>query len=735
MIDLRCVRTLTANSLVVLLLAAAPAAAQTANDTACRSAIASNVTKHVSSTLKVLGKCHQKRSGGKLATSIDCNDLAQADPSNKLQSKRDAMKSAILGACTSAPATLAQYGRCPSPAKTVDDGGATTGIDDFTEVANCMAGLAEGMAERAGPEVFGKPASALSKDLGKCQKALGKGMRKLLATYGKERARCQADRDAAAQGMEYGCEGADPSGKIAKARTKLDSGITKSCAVADTFALSPGNDALNLIGACGDTTEQLQQCIGLTIADRLGSGLAAMAYSLPSDCTAGGIVRSLNSGYGKQLTKTNLSAGWNGIGHSLDFFDGFSELVNVDCDEDCSNCAVSLNPAKQLPGLNNCRCALDSSTACDTINGPDTDDCGIVPGTNTCTCYFGPPLAVNTAGVPACVPISIPTNYSGTADLGTGDWDNIQTVAAVIHLGEELLEPCPTCDGDVTPNDGVRDGTCQNGSRPGLGCDANGDHPTFGAVSIDCLPISAKNISGSGLVLNFELFSADQEMPALLPCDNASESCACKVCSSDTSIGCRSDAECPVGSGTCTSNGGGTGAGVQPNDCDNHECGTTEDQFACTTGPDNKYCDGVTHPSGKGAIACQGVGDCAVYNAGQCTVEERLRCYPDPIPVTGSPGIFGDEVGGLACIGLTTSPAINVASGLPGPVRVAIDFDLDIRCATDPNMTWNPPAGTNCPASAVTLCGDSAPLCNGSCPGTQICAPSGLGACACLSPP
>src|SRR6185436_4736135 len=139
------------------------------------------------------------------------------------------------------------------------------------------------------------------------------------------------------------------------------------------------------------------------------------------------------------------------------------------------------------------RCILDSSTPCDTINGPDVDDCGIIPGQNICQCYFGPPLAVNTAGVPACVPISIPTNYSGTADLGTGDWDNIQTVAAVIHLGEELLEPCPTCDGDITPNDGVRDGTCANGVRSGLACDANGDHPTFSAVSIDCLPLSLKN--------------------------------------------------------------------------------------------------------------------------------------------------------------------------------------------------------------------------------------------------
>src|SRR6476659_4489934 len=122
----RCVRTLTAISLLFVVFAAGPASAQTGGDAACRSAIASNVTKYVSSVLKTIGKCHKKRSGGKIALTVDCNDVAQADATNGLQSKREALKSAIGAACGNAPATLAQYGRCPSPAKTVDDQGATT---------------------------------------------------------------------------------------------------------------------------------------------------------------------------------------------------------------------------------------------------------------------------------------------------------------------------------------------------------------------------------------------------------------------------------------------------------------------------------------------------------------------------------------------------------------------------------------------------------------------------------
>jgi hypothetical protein len=143
------------------------------------------------------------------------------------------------------------------------------------------------------------------------------------------------------------------------------------------------------------------------------------------------------------------------------------------------------------------------------------------------------------------------------------------------------------------------------------------------------------------------------------------------------------------------------------------------------------YCDGVTHPSGRGAIGCQVPGDCAVYNAGSCTLSERLRCYPDPLTVGGEPGIFSDDVGGLACIGLTTSPAINVASGLPGAVRVAVSFDLDIRCESDPTVTWQPPTGANCPEVTGTPCGDTFPVCDGVCPGAQVCTP-GVGVCSCL---
>ena len=717
-------------SLIALGLCLAPRTATALSDaeTGCRQAIGKNVAKYSSSVYKTIERCHKKRSKGKLSQSVECNDVGQADPKNSLENRRAKLRDAITGSCSSAPTLLSTYARCPSPAQTTDDGGATDGIDSFAEVAECMIGLSEGLVSLGARESLGSPTGALSKEAGKCQKIIGARFRKLIATYSKERAACQAELDGSGGSSEYSCAGVDSRGKISNAASKLRSDVAKRCSLSDPWPLSKGNEALDAIQSCGDTVAQLQDCLTGSIGDRLGSGTIAMAYGLPSDCRAGSVIRSVNAGFGEQITLTSLGAGWNGLAHGIDFTDGFAEAIALDCDPDCANCQLSLDPSKGRPGLEVCRCVNDATIPCDTINGADADDCGLL--NNQCQCFFGPPLAVNAAGVPACVPIAITGDYLGATDVGSGAWDNPLQVAAVIHLGEQLLQPCPACLGDPTPRDGLLEGTCQGGVRASLPCDSGGSHPTFGDVSIDCLPVSLKNISGAGLLLNFQLLSDDQEMPFNLPCDNPAESCACRVCSGDTSIGCRDDAECPTGTGTCTAGGG---AGIQPNDCENHAC-TPEGQ--CATGPDNTYCDGITHPDGRGAVACNSPADCVAAGAGNCTVVERLRCYPDPIMVGGQPSFSGADMGGLACIGLTSSPAINVASGLPGPVRVALNVDTDVRCADDFDIPWDAPVGGNCPVSVTTTtliglpCGDTFPLCSGTCPGGQTCTNTGA-ACIC----
>ena len=707
----------------------AAATAQSSGEIACRAAIAKSVGKYVGSAFKVTQACHRSRSKGKISPAIDCNDVATADSRGKLVKQRSKVDSVIAGSsgpCAGQASLLASYARCPSPAADADDGGATDGIDSFAELADCLIGLSDGLVGRASLEVLGRPAGALNPDTAKCQTTLGKAFSRVVKTTGKERSRCQRSRDQQGLGLSYGCAGKDERGKIAKARAKLGKLVGTRCALPDPVSRTNGNETLDKIGACGDTPDQLEQCVGDVVGARLGSGLIAMAYGLPASCSAGSLVRHAYAGFGTQLTATKLGAGWNGLAQSLDFSDEFDDPLLIDCDDDCANCSLSLDIGTDRPAPV-CRCANNASVPCDTLNGPDPDCGGL---NNACQCFFGPPLQTVAAGNPACVPIKILGDYQGTVDLGTGQWNNPLQVAAVIHLGLDVSAPCPHCIGDVSSNDGIRDGACSGGARNNQPCDTNGNHPTFGPVSIDCQPQALTNISGQGLALNFELLSADQSLPFTLPCDSPGGLCPCRVCAGDTSIGCRNDAECPAGVGPCS---GGGGAGVQPNACTDRVCG---DDFVCHAGPVDRFCDGVTHANGDGVFSCSSDLDCALDGTGACTIEQPRICYPDPIEVGGHPGLFGADVGGLACIGVTTSAVINVASGLPGPVRVALNFDSDVGCGADPSVPWDPPIGSNCTTIGSTTtttlvpplpCVTSlAPACGGTCPVGESCASNGV---------
>jgi hypothetical protein len=352
---------------------------------------------------------------------------------------------------------------------------------------------------------------------------------------------------------------------------------------------------------------------------------------------------------------------------------------------------------------------------------------------NQCNCHFSPPLAVAAAGAPVCVPIYILSDYEGTVNLGTGSWDNPLHVAAVIHLGGTSDEPCPLCMGDTVKDDGVRDGTCSSGIRIGGACDVNGYHPTWGPISIDCQPVSGANISGQGLVLNFPLTSGTSVLESTLPCDNPSDRlCPCRVCSGSDQIGCRNDAECAAaGAGTCT---GTAGIGVSPNGCSDFNCGP---DGTCPAGPVDQFCDGKVHPSGRGYVTCTTNADCQALDAGTCSIEQRRRCFLDPLVAVGKAGLFESDLAGQACLGATTSIAINAASGLPGPVNVDVFNEYHATCAVDSSVTWEPPTGANCLTAGTTLppqaCADSFPLCGGACPPGLECAMDGL-TCTCQPP-
>src|SRR6185295_16770093 len=62
-----------------------------------------------------------------------------------------------------------------------------------------------------------------------------------------------------------------------------------------------------------------------------------------------------------------------------------------------------------------------------------------------------------------------------------------------IYLSETLSRPCPQCEDDVVPNNGIANGHCVGGARNGLPCDghATAQPPfgEFGTSSFDCPPL------------------------------------------------------------------------------------------------------------------------------------------------------------------------------------------------------------------------------------------------------
>jgi hypothetical protein len=765
------------------------ASALTAGEVECRSALSKSLASYESTVNKIIAKCHKRRSAGLIPLSTNCNDVDQADTRNELPQRRSSAQAAMTDACSGQDSLLVDYIGCPAPAAAADNGGATGGIDNFDEVALCLTELAEAHASQLHDDAEGSPDEELLPPLRKCQGKLGKGVTKVVGTFLRERRACQQENDTTGGDGGYDCAGMDPRGRIVRARLKFVEQVQKACnyspeviqkldgcgmdaagqiICSDASAASHGNAlseaAYYLDGGTspttttttttmeGATTTTAEPTTTTTLADEAcgdstaptcdGScpdGQTCIDESGTCTCVADGdgpcapatIIRTIHSKY--LPSDTSLSTGWSGSAHDVDIPDGTGETVDVVCDNHCENCEISLNVQAGEP-TSNCRCTSDPTQSCTAINGSDPTSCGSFDP--TCRCYFGSPLPLSSGGTPACVVNRIRQDYGGTMDLRTGVWNDEIRLAAVVHLGLSTTAPCPVCNGDPAPNDGARGGTCSGGIGSGP-CDANGVHPTFGATSWDCLPTSAANISGTGLLINLNSSTGEQIRPNALPCDTpGGAECPCRLCSGNGNLGCSSDAECAAaGAGTCTVTGG---AGVVLNQCDGFACSANGQ---CTTGPVDTYCDDTVHPDGRGFLPCSSDGDCST---GTCSVIDLRRCFPDPTTISGDPDRYEPVTGALFCIAPTSNVAINLAAGLPGPGSLNLEFNADVRCKSNPDLVYEFPAGANCGGGGGTTtttllplptCAESdAPVCGGVCPLGQVCTDN-AGSCECTGIP
>ena len=672
----------------VFVVTAGTAGAQvTRSDAACRSAVWKSAAKLGATAMKTVDACLKQQLADRIATSIDCNDVEDADLKDKVAKVGSKLASAIPRKCDGGQnaLALAQYASCPSPGQAVDDGEATTAIDSFAEVALCQAALNIGYVEPLRRYVLAPDAAAVvaadnGRNIARCASAIAKSASKLWKTVSKERGKCQTKADKAAGPYTFSCASFDDNGKIAAASLKLTAAVEKSCSELSVADLAQ-------VGSCAATASGIAACATAAVTKN-ASGLTTNAFEHRGVCPQQlRLVTKPGNADGARVGPTDLDFGWTGFSHEGDFFEGFATRFELACATgDCESCAISAACDED-----NCRCSNDSSISC---NSPFT--AGGSCGAGTCVVYFGPPRPRSVGGIPACVLDSIASPLAGVADAGAGTLETTWQVTARVHLGITQTRPCPDCSGSTIGAAGM----CNGGARNGQPCTTDAIDPDFGAMSYDCPPDPAAHVTGpDGLLYDLTLSDAPVSLAAGDACEVAGHQCPCGACSGDPTIVCTDDAACSgLGAGTCTDGGGKQRS---PNSCSDLVCTPLEpgsDQGICADGPIDHFCDGFLRANGEGYVTCDmsnGDADCTPLSAGSCSLSRPRRCFLDPITTSGSAGHSGGVLAGITCVPPASLASVNSASGLPGPFRMRLDVDYTALCAD--GVTEYELGGAPCP--------------------------------------
>jgi hypothetical protein len=333
----------------------------------------------------------------------------------------------------------------------------------------------------------------------------------------------------------------------------------------------------------------------------------------------------------------------------------------------------------------------------------------------TCEFFFGSLLPLTAGGISTCVSNQITGPIAGTVNIETGSSASTLKLISRVFSAPDPARPCPRCEGDATPNDGVRGGTCDDGQNQGQACDVNGSSPNvhFGATSLDCpplpggvlaaLPINLQNSTGT------ETKTLSDSSPNCRTFGFTGLKCFCDTCATAGAEPCASNADCQGGAvcggrrcqggsnngNACATNdecdppSGGActvpGFATAPNDCVNSTC--VGGECSGEGGPFEQFCGPTATFKG-----CASDADCSQFAGNTCSIGKFRPCFTDngasgaSITATGQPGPFdasgvgNGKLAALFCIGPVASSSVNTAAGLPGLGRL----ELPTRAKLDP---------------------------------------------------
>ena len=203
----------------------APSAAEMSiQDTNCRKALALGMGKLAAKVLSEMETCHQARMRGEVwddahqmwvvpnsryfrgnPSKVDCRDLTRLPSASikRIGRAEHTLNMLARGRCippVSPPAALG-YALCPSPCDTV-------AITDYNSVATCLACRVK------------SDSLAMNPDILQCHSSLGYALQNYMSARFEEQRRCQSRGDQG-ESPNTDCMTADPNGRIAAARTRM----------------------------------------------------------------------------------------------------------------------------------------------------------------------------------------------------------------------------------------------------------------------------------------------------------------------------------------------------------------------------------------------------------------------------------------------------------------------------------------------------------------------------------
>jgi hypothetical protein len=176
-----------------------------------------------------------------------------------------------------------------------------------------------------------------------------------------------------------------------------------------------------------------------------------MAYELPDSCRYGSARRrAIFASAGRQLTATRLDAVGRGLTHGVDIPDLSADALKLGCDADCAECACSASIRSRRLRARFAAAPAHRRRRATRSAGPTPDDCGAAQQ-HVPMLLRAAPIDLFGRHTGLCVVNQIRQDYTGSvATSAPGQWRDRIRLASLVYLGISSVEPCPTCQGDVT---------------------------------------------------------------------------------------------------------------------------------------------------------------------------------------------------------------------------------------------------------------------------------------------